>query len=121
MKQSVSSQTKSTTNQFRRRLMELIYRGATYHYSPAQAKARRPTQPTRQSAYDLIYRGNTYRCDPTLAQPAVVKLSSYELIYRGNTYQVNRNGAGEMTAISCSTNLFKPKAVTPDAVMQNAK
>jgi hypothetical protein len=95
--------------------MNLIYRGATYNYDPEQA--RRPTQPTRQSTYDLIYRGNTYRFDPTLAQPAVVKPSSYDLIYRGNTYQVNRNGAGEMTAISCSTNFFKHKAVTPDAAM----
>jgi Domain of unknown function (DUF4278) len=101
--------------------MKLIYRGATYNYDPAQAKARRAAQPTRQSAYDLIYRGNAYRFDPSLAKPAAVKPSSYELIYRGNTYQVNRNESGEMTAISCSTNLLNHKSVTPDAAMLNTK
>jgi hypothetical protein len=107
-------------NPSRKQLMKLIYRGVTYDYDPDQARASRPTQPTRQSAYDLMYRGVSYRVDPTIAHGPAVKPRSYELMYRGNAYQVTRNEAGELTAMSCSPNLFQRKPLTPHSAIPQA-
>jgi Domain of unknown function (DUF4278) len=96
--------------------MKLIYRGTTYNYNPAQAKVRSSKQITQKTAHNLIYRGNTYRFDPTIAKLATGKPSSYELIYRGSTLHMNRNAAGEVTAITCSTNIFQPKMLVANAV-----
>ncbi len=89
--------------------MQLIYRGQTYTYNPAQATAPRPFQPTRtpQPVRELIYRGCTYRVAPTPATKPALQPRQYELIYRGTIYQVNRNEQGEVTAINPSGNLAK--------------
>ncbi len=100
--------------------MKLIYRGTTYNYDPAKLKARIEFPKTDQSAYELIYRGSTYLFDPSIAKLASVKPNSYELIYRGSTYQVNRNEAGEVTAITCSTDLFNHKTLATRSAMPKA-
>jgi hypothetical protein len=91
--------------------MKLIYRGATYNYDPAQAKANRATQSTPQAAYDLIYRGARYRVDPSIAKPVSEKPQSYELIYRGCIYQMTHNQAGEVLAMGSA--LKQPQGSQP--------
>ncbi|MBD3885476.1 DUF4278 domain-containing protein [Phormidium tenue FACHB-886] len=46
--------------------MQLIYRGATFNYTPSQSAAYHPFQQVRHSetAYNLRYRGITYQVDP---------------------------------------------------------
>jgi Domain of unknown function (DUF4278) len=92
--------------------MKLIYRGTIYNYDPTKAKSRSPVQDTNKSTYNLIYRGSTYRFDPTIAKLATVKPNSYELIYRGSTYLVNRNEAGQVTAVTYSVSDSRRKPLT---------
>jgi Domain of unknown function (DUF4278) len=82
--------------------MELIYRGTTFNYDPAERAASRLAQRTDRSPYELTYRGRTYRIDPTVIPETDVEPVVYELNYRGTTYQVNRNEQGKITAISSS-------------------
>jgi Domain of unknown function (DUF4278) len=84
--------------------MELIYRGTTFNYDPAERAARRLVQPTFESPYELIYRGNTYRVDPTVVPETSVEPIVYELNYRGTAYQVHRNEQGRVTAIASFAN-----------------
>lgn len=87
--------------------MQLIYRGATYTYSPDPTTARRPFQLTRSplSTLELIYRGSTYQLDPSTATKPALQPCQYQLIYRGTTYQLNRNEQGKLTAMAPSANL----------------
>jgi Domain of unknown function (DUF4278) len=82
--------------------MELIYRGTTFNYDPAERAARRLVQPTFESPYELIYRGNTYQIDPTVIPETSVEPVVYELNYRGTAYQVHRNEQGKVTTIASS-------------------
>jgi Domain of unknown function (DUF4278) len=82
--------------------MELIYRGTTFNYNPAERAARRLAQRTFESPYELIYRGSTYRIDPTAMPETDVEPVVYELNYRGTTYQMHRNEQGKITAIASS-------------------
>jgi Domain of unknown function (DUF4278) len=82
--------------------MELIYRGTTFNYDPAERAASLPAQRTSGSPYELTYRGHTYRIDPTVIMETSVKPVVYELNYRGTSYQVQRNEPGEITAIASS-------------------
>jgi Domain of unknown function (DUF4278) len=87
--------------------MQLIYRGTTFNYDPAERVARRLAERTFKAPYELMYRGTTYRIDPmaipeTPAEPAV-----YALNCRGTTYQMHRNEQGESTAINSSVNAPK--------------
>ncbi len=82
--------------------MELIYRGTTFNYDPAERAVPHPAQRTFESPYELIYRGTTYRIDPTVIPETDVEPVVYELNYRGTTYQMNRNEQGKITAITSS-------------------
>jgi Domain of unknown function (DUF4278) len=95
--------------------MQLIYRGTTYDYDPAQAKVDH--RPQRTAPYELSYRGNRYRIDPMIAESAATTPRSYELMYRGNTYQVTRNEFGETTAITCATKFLQPQTLKPHAAI----
>lgn len=84
--------------------MKLIYRGATYHYDPSQARAGNtglPVRPTQLShaPYTLIYRGLTTLVDPAAAPPVAMALpAAYNLVYRGVAVNVNRNVNGQAIA-----------------------
>jgi Domain of unknown function (DUF4278) len=84
--------------------MELIYRGTTFNYDPAEREASRLAQKTFESPYELNYRGTTYRIEPTVIPEADVEPVVYELNYRGTTYQMHRNEQGKVTAIASFAN-----------------
>jgi hypothetical protein len=87
--------------------MELIYRGTTFNYDPAERSVPRPAQRNFESPYELIYRGNTYRIDPTVIPETSVEPVVYELNYRGTAYQVRRNEQGRVTTIASSAHSFQ--------------
>jgi YD repeat-containing protein len=82
--------------------MELIYRGTTFNYDPAERAASLLAQRTSDSPYELTCRGRTYRIDPTVIMETSGKPVVYDLNYRGTTYQVQRNEQGRVTAIASS-------------------
>jgi Domain of unknown function (DUF4278) len=82
--------------------MQLIYRGTTFNYDPAERAVSRPAQRTFEAPYELIYRGNTYQIDPTVILETAVEPVVYELNYRGTTYQMHRDEKGKVTAIASS-------------------
>jgi hypothetical protein len=88
--------------------MQLIYRGTTFNYDPAQRAAQRLVQRTSGAPYELKYRGCTYRIDPMAIKETSVEPVVYELIYRSMTYQVHRNEQGKITAMTSSANGSKP-------------
>lgn len=85
--------------------MKLLYRGASYNYTPAVVETapvglasryrgaatnfRTATQSMRtHPALELIYRGSHYRTGAAATAPqAVTAREPYELIYRGVRYQ----------------------------------
>jgi hypothetical protein len=87
--------------------MQLIYRGTTFNYDPAERAARRLDEHTFTAPYELMYRGTTYRIDPMAIPETSLKPGVYELNYRGTTYQMHRNEQGEVTAINSSVNAPK--------------
>lgn len=105
--------------------MQLIYRGATFNYTPAQPAARHLFQQVRHSetAYNLRYRGITYQADPNAKTEKVSEQSrAYELCYRGLKYNVNRHEQGEVTAIAAAAIASKHKtAVIAYSTSQQAE
>jgi Domain of unknown function (DUF4278) len=99
--------------------MELIYRGTTFNYDPAEREARRPVQPTFESPYELIYRGNTYQIDPTVIPETSVEPVVYELNYRGTTYQMHRNEQGKVTAIASLARFSKHENSQDASLIKN--
>jgi hypothetical protein len=88
--------------------MQLIYRGNTYDYDPAQFTDR-PFQPVARSGpmYTLMYRGCTYQVDPNapLAEMPVIP-RTYELIYRGSVYLVTQIAANQREIQVVDRDLF---------------
>jgi hypothetical protein len=82
--------------------MQLIYRGTSFNYDPADRAAHRLVQRTFEAPYELIYRGSAYQIDPTVIPDTSVKPVVYELTYRGTTYQVHRDKQNKITAIASS-------------------
>jgi Domain of unknown function (DUF4278) len=95
--------------------MQLIYRGTTYNYDPAERAARRLAPRKFEAPYELMYRGCSYRIDPMAIPEPSVAPATYELRYRGTTYQMHRNEQGENTAIASFANSVK------DRTLQTAK
>lgn len=89
--------------------MQLIYRGTTFNYDPAERAARRPAPRTFEAPYELMYRGCTYRIDPMAIPEPSAEPAVYELRYRGTTYQMHRNEQGKITAIASFAN--SPKQI----------
>jgi hypothetical protein len=87
--------------------MELIYRGTTFNYDPAERAASRLAPRPFAAPYELICRGRTYRIDPNVAMEMAAEPVAYKLNYRGTAYEVHRNEQGTVTAIASSTNASK--------------
>lgn len=95
--------------------MQLIYRGTTFNYDPAERAARHLAPRPFSAPYELMYRGCSYRIDPMAILEPSAKPAVYESTYRGTTYRMHRNEQGKTTAIASFTN--SPK----DTTLQTAK
>jgi Domain of unknown function (DUF4278) len=92
--------------------MQLIYRGTTFNYDPAERAARRLAPRPCEGPYELMYRGTTYRIDPMAIPEPSTEPAVYELRYRGTTYQMHRNEQGKITAIASFANSPKDRRLT---------
>jgi Domain of unknown function (DUF4278) len=91
--------------------MQLIYRGITFNYDPAEKAARRLAPRAFEAPYKLMYRGCSYRIDPMAIPEPSVEPAVYELRYRGTAYQMHRNEQSKITAIASFANSPKDRTL----------